>query len=337
LRRNSSILFLLLAFANYSACEGQSPSGIDKLVLEKNIAMPGVRGRLDHLDVDLKHQIIYVAALGNNSVEVIDLKQGKSIHSIRDLDEPQGIGYVPQHEEVFVANGGNGDGYFYNARTYQKIATVHLGSDADDVRYDSAARLIYVGYGNGGIAVINADNRQVVANIKLPAHPESFQLDKTLGKIFVNLPDAGMVGIINVSTATLETKWMTKGFSANFPMALDELNHQVFIGFRHPATLVVMDGKTAKSIQSFPIVGDSDDLYFDPASGKIIVSGGQGAISIFTKAGSGQFRQTRKIPTRNGARTSLLIPSMRIFVVAARAESSNESEIMVYKLNDLIN
>lgn len=310
---------------------------MDNLVLEKNITMPGVRGRIDHLDVDLKHQILYVAALGNNSVEVIDLKQGKLIHSIGDLDEPQGIGYVPQHEEVFVANGGNGDGYFYNARTYQKIATVHLGSDADDVRYDSAARLVYVGYGSGGIAVINADNHKVVSNIKLPAHPESFQLDRGLGKIFVNLPDAGMLGIIKLSTATLETKWMTKDLSANFPMALDELNHQVFIGFRKPASLIVMDGKTEMQIHSFPMVGDCDDLYFDAATRKIIASGGQGAISIFTRAESGQFKQTGKIRTRNGARTSLLIPTMRLFVVAARAEPPNEAEIIIFKIIDLIN
>jgi hypothetical protein len=329
----------MITSINYSACVAQPSFGTDKLILQKNIAMPGVKGRLDHLDVDLKHQLVYVAALGNNSVEVIDLKLGKLIHSIGGLDEPQGIGYIPQHEEVFIANGGNGDGYFFNTQTFQKIATVHMGSDADDVRYDSVERKIYVGYGNGGIAIINADNHELITNIKLPAHPESFQLDKRLRQIFVNLPEAGMVGIIDMSGERLVNKWITKDLSANFPMALDEVNHHVFVGFRKPARLVTLDGKMSRLLSSNAMVGDSDDLYYDSVSKSIIVSGGDGAISIFSKTESGQFKQTANIPTRKGARTSLLIVPFRLFVVAARAESSNEASLMVYKFlpNGVIN
>ena len=186
--RSAYLTVAMLSWINYSACVAQPSYGTDKLILEKNILMPGVKGRLDHLDVDLKHQIVYVAALGNNSVEVIDLKLGKLIHTIRGLDEPQGIGYIPQNEEVFVANGGNGDGYFFSTKNFQKIATVHMGSDADDVRYDSADRKLYVGYGSGGIAIINADNHQLINNIKLPAHPESFQLDRSLGRDAAHSP-----------------------------------------------------------------------------------------------------------------------------------------------------
>jgi DNA-binding beta-propeller fold protein YncE len=331
--RSAYLTVAMLSWINYSACVAQPSYGTDKLILEKNILMPGVKGRLDHLDVDLKHQIVYVAALGNNSVEVIDLKLGKLIHTIRGLDEPQGIGYIPQNEEVFVANGGNGDGYFFSTKNFQKIATVHMGSDADDVRYDSADRKLYVGYGSGGIAIINADNHQLINNIKLPAHPESFQLDRSLGRIFVNLPDAGLVGIINLPDSKLANKWITKDLAANFPMALDEINHRVFIGFRSPARMVTLDGKTSNPISSIAMVGDADDLYYDPVSGSIIVSGGEGAISIFSKTESGQYKQTANIPTRKGARTSLLIIPFRLFVVAARAESSNEATLMVYKLN----
>ena len=127
--------------------------------LTKTISLPGIKGRIDHLDINLKDQIAYIAALGSDAVEVVDLNNSKVLHSITGLDEPQGVGYIPQHNEIFIANGGNGDCYFYNATTFAKVATIHLKSDADDVRYDSIDRKIYVGYGSGGIAIISADTQ----------------------------------------------------------------------------------------------------------------------------------------------------------------------------------
>ena len=138
----------------------------DELKLEKAISLPSVKGRIDHMDVNMKDRIVYVAALGNNSVEVLDITKGIALHSIKALDEPQGVAYIPQQQEIFVANGGNGDCYFYNANGFEKTATIHLSSDADDVRYDSTNELIYVGYGTGGIAVIDARSQKQTGEIK---------------------------------------------------------------------------------------------------------------------------------------------------------------------------
>src|SRR5437773_1444789 len=81
------------------------------LKLEKVIPLSSVTGRIDHMDVNLKSNIVYVAALGNNSVEVVDIMRGTVLHSIKGVDEPQGVAYLPQQQEIFVANGGNGDCY----------------------------------------------------------------------------------------------------------------------------------------------------------------------------------------------------------------------------------
>src|SRR5215218_7012009 len=99
---------ILLSFSLYSfmlSCKGQKSFGSDQLTLKKSIAMPDVKGRIDHLDANLKDQMVYVAALGNNSLEVIDLKEEKLLHSIKGLDEPQGVAYIPQTKEIMVANG----------------------------------------------------------------------------------------------------------------------------------------------------------------------------------------------------------------------------------------
>ena len=291
--------------------------------------MPGAKGRIDHMDVNVKDKVIYIAALGNNTLEVIDLKAGKVIHSINGLDEPQGVGYIPSTNEIFVANGGNGDCYFYNASTFEKTGTVHLSSDADDVRYDAATETIYVGYGEGGIATINARTHRQTGDAQLPAHPEGFQLDKGTGRILVNVPDKNMIAVIDLRQLKVIDKWIRSSPAANFPMALDTVHHFAFIGYRHPATLVMLDSKTGKEISSNKMVSDIDDLYFDEDTKRIFVSGGGGYINIFEQANS-QVKQIANLPTKSGARTSLLIPQLKLFVLAERG---NPAQLTIYNIS----
>jgi WD40 repeat protein len=308
---------LLLPFVlSFFSCKSQKSFGEDQLVLLKTVPLPQVRGRMDHMDVNPEDQLVYLAALGNNSLEIIDIKKGKHVHSITGLDEPQGVCYIPTHKEIFVANGGNGLCSFYNAETYQLLASIKLSSDADDVRYDSTNHKIYVGYGSGGIAVIDADNHQQVANIPLPGHPEGFQLDRSLNRIFVNIPDEHCIAFIDLAQKKLIGQWKTEQRS-NYPMAIDTLKHLLFIGFRDPALISVIDASTGKEKSHYSSVSDMDDLYFDENTKQILASGGGGSIHIF-KDSSGHFLQTANIKTSSGARTSLLIPSLKYFVLAAK-------------------
>lgn len=324
-------MMLISLCGGLPACNAQKAFGTHLLPLDKEIPMPNVKGRIDHMDVNLKDQVVYVAALGNNTLEVVDLRSGETIHSVKGLDEPQGIGYIPQNEEIFVANGGNGDCYFYNAHNFMKTATIHLSSDADDVRYDSVEKKIYVGYGQGGIAVIDANSHRQIADVRLPEHPESFQIDKKANRMFVNVPDAKMVAVISLIPFSLIDQWVRDSPTANFPMALDTIQHRVFIGYRHPAELLVLDGKTGKKISINTMAGDADDLYFDTRMGEVFLSGGEGFLNIFRQQGQNTYKQIANIPTRNGARTSLFIPALKLFVLAARAESGKTASLLVYK------
>jgi len=328
--RFSYIIFFLLGATSLSRCASQQPFGESYLKLQTTIAMPHVKGRIDHMDVDLKNKILFVAALGNNTVELIDLNAGKVVHSISGLREPQGVGYVPQTNEVLVANGGNGDCNFFNASNFQKTATVHLDGDADDVRYDSVDHTLYVGYGDGGIAVIDAISHKLIANISLPAHPEGFQLDKLLNRIIVNVPDKNGIAILDASQRTTSDFWKRNSPSANFPMAIDAAHHQVFVGYRHPAKLAMFDIQNGKEVTSVNMVSDADDVYFDPRSDRLYVSGGGGFINIF-QLNNDSITQIANIQTREGARTSLLVPALNIFILAARPQAGNSAQIMVYQ------
>jgi DNA-binding beta-propeller fold protein YncE len=322
-------LFIFLSFCSF-ACKGQGTFGENYLAVYKSIPLPGVKGRMDHMDVNLKDQVVYIAALGNNTLEVVSLADGKVLHSIAGLDEPQGVCYIPQTKEIFVANGGSGDCYFYNAANYKKIATVHLSSDADDVRYDSVSQKIYVAYGSGGIAIIDAGNHHEAGNIKLPSHPEGFQVDKRNGLLYINLPNTGVIGVADIGKLKLVSEWNKNYRQGNFPMAIDSGGSKLFIGYRHPATLVVMDTKTGKRIAEEKLSNDTDDLFYDAANNRVYASCGGGYLNIFQLQGTGHYQQIANIPTRSGARTSLLIPPLHLFVVCEPAHSM-QAALVVYR------
>ena len=329
--------FFVTICISFSSCKGQKTFGENYLQLTKTISLPGIKGRIDHLDINLKDQIVYIAALGSDAVEIVNLKSGKVLHSITGLDEPQGVGYIPLHNEIFIANGGDGDCYFYNATSFAKVATIHLKSDADDVRYDSVDRKIYVGYGSGGIAIISSDTHTQVGDVKLPAHPEGFQIDTKTHLMYVNLPGSNMIGMVDLKQLKLKNKWSRTTPTGNFPMALNSAGDRLFIGYRHPAKLVTIDTKTGKQLSINDITNDTDDLFFDDKEGRVYVSCGGGYtrlgyVNIFQLQGENTYKQIANIPTRNGARTSLLVPQLNLFLVAEPSVYTHDGELMVYKI-----
>ena len=323
------VFFLLLsAGCLCNSCHSQKSFGTDELTLKQRISLADVQGRIDHMDADTKKQVVFISALGNNSLEIVDIKNAKHVQSIKNLSEPQGVIFIPETNEIMVANGGNGKCQFYKADTYQSTATIDLGSDADDIRYDSAGKKIYVGYGSGGIAEIDPVTHQKMADIKLPEHPEGFQLDKSLKKIFVNVPGANQVDVIDLESAAIVANWKTE-YGANFPMAIDQSNHIIFVGYRHPAKLAAMDENTGKTVAVTDLIGDADDLYYDSRSKKVFASGGSGAINIYLFENF-VFKQLASIPTRSGARTSLLIPTLNKLILAERATGNEPARLSVY-------
>jgi len=314
------------------SCQGQPEIGKQFLRVEKEITLPNVKGRIDHIDVNIKDQLAYIAALGNNTLEIVDLKSGKVTRSIKGLAEPQGVAYIAKHHEILIANGETGECGFYNALTLKKTGSIKLTDDADDVRYDINTDKIYVGYGSGGIAIIDGASHKQIGDIKLPAHPESFQLDAGKNKLWVNLPGSGMVGVVDLKLLKLIAKWSKLFPCANFPMAYDALQHRIIVGYRLPAKLVVYDSETGKTIFSAPMVGDADDLYWDGSDKQIFISGGGGSVNIFKQTGETTYSQIANIKTPDGARTSLLIPELDLFLIAARSTGDQKATLLVYKI-----
>src|SRR4030095_13377269 len=122
---------------------------------------------IDHLAFDAAGDRLFVCALGNNTVEVLDLRKGQRIHSITGLAAPQGIAYIPELDRLFVANDKGGICKIYDAKSYRNVGEIDFKDDADNVRYDNSSKRIYLGFGSGGIGIISAPDSKTIGSIKL--------------------------------------------------------------------------------------------------------------------------------------------------------------------------
>ena len=323
------LLTLALLALNLRAVETNS------LTFIKTISLAGVRGRIDHFALDAQGQRLFVAALGNDTVEVIDLGAGKRIHTIGNCSTPQGVAYAPAENRLLVANGGNGKVKILDATSFQILQSIDNLPDADNARFDPKTGLFYAGYGDGALSVIRATNGELIANIKLAGHPESFQLEQNGNRIFVNVPDTGQVAVVDRDRHAVVATWPMEKYHGNFPMALDEANHRLFVGCRHPAKLVVLDTTTGKHVGTVEISSDTDDLFYDATRKLIYVSCGGGFIDVIGQRNADSYELRERVATVSGARTSFFRPERDELYLAVRAGLiSGSAEIRVFKCGE---
>jgi hypothetical protein len=300
------------------------------LLLEQTIALHDVRGRIDHMAIDLPRKRLLVAELGNDSVDVIDLAAGIVTHRISGLREPQGVGYAERADVILVANAKDGSVRLFSALDFSPAGSVALGDDADNVRIDPRNGLAVVGYGGGGLAVIDPHAHAKIADIRLPAHPEGFQIDPRTGLAYVNIPDARQIAVVDLDARRIVASWPMLDPSANFPMALDPAQSLLASVFRSPAALLLLHEGTGAVLQRLPACGDADDVFIDASRARIYVSCGAGELAVFHRDSS--WRALESVHTASGARTSLLVPQLDRLYVAERAGLlGSDAAIRVYR------
>ncbi len=304
------------------------------LRLKHTVSLEGVKGRFDHFAIDTNTHHLFVAALGNDTLEIIDVAAGKRVHTIPSLRKPTGVVFLPSENQIGVANGNDGTFRVYGGKTYKEIASVDGLDDADNVRRDAKTGLLYIGDGDGALAVVDPRTWKVAATIKLPAHPESFQLEQNGNRVLINLPDAKKVGVVDRDARKLIADWPMEKFRANFPMALDESNRRLFVGCRQPARLVVLESGNGHVVSDLAISGDTDDLFYDARLKRIYISCGEGFIDIVEQQSPEAYTRVERIPTSRGARTAFFSPELREFYLAVPEQAGKSAELRVYKTAD---
>jgi DNA-binding beta-propeller fold protein YncE len=300
------------------------------LELEAKISLGQVRGRIDHLAVDVTRQRLYVAELGNDTVGVVDLEHHTVLRTLTGLREPQGVGYEPTTDTLYVANAGDGAVHLFHGADLAPTGRIELGEDADNIRIDPNTHRVIVGYGKGALAVIDPVNQKKIGDIKLKGHPESFQITGDGRQGFVNVPDAHEIAAVNFAQGHQTAGWTPGLLLGNYPMTLDKAGSRVNVVFRHPATLAAFDTQTGKKLYSIETCGDSDDVFFDSSRGRLYVSCGEGFLDVLDNS-QPSFHRVAKVPTIEGARTSLWVPELDRYILAVRATSTEPAAIWIFR------
>lgn len=298
------------------------------------VRLVGIHGRIDHFAADVAGGRLFMSALGNNTVEVFELGTLRHLHTLRGVGEPQGVTYAPASGRLFVASGADGGVHIFDGKTYRPLRVVQLGSDADDTRYDRASRSVFVGFGDrghAGLVQLDAATGKRMATIALPAHPEAFTLAASSPRIFVNLPSAGnVVAVVDRRQGKVIAVWRLQGARGNFPMALDEGDHLLFVVCRAPAEVLVLDTETGAIVDRIRCGERADDAWYDAARHRLYVSGGGGAITVMARQASGGFHRVAEVPTAPGGRTSLFVPELSRFYLGIWGRDGQAEELRAY-------
>jgi DNA-binding beta-propeller fold protein YncE len=307
------------------------------LQLEEQIPVAGVAGRIDHFSADVKRKRLFVSALGNNSLEVIDTFAGRVIHSIKDLNQPQGPLYVAEYDKLYVANAGDGKVRVFDGAAYTLRKTIDFGSDPDNLRYDPATKMVFVGFGedDGGIAMIDPQTDERVGKVlKTEGHPESFQVEAKGTHVFVNVPDAdNVVEAFDRKTGAM-TKWPLQGLKGNYAMALNEDDHRIYTITRKVPMMVVFDTESGKEIARLPAAGECDDVFFDASRKRIYVIGAQGFISVFQQNDPDHYELVENVPTNVGVRTGFFYAKRDRLYVGVPAHGNEPAQVWTYEAED---
>ena len=314
------------------------------LRLVQTISLPNVKGRLDHMDVDVEGKRLFVAGLENGTFEMVDLQAGKWARSIPGFRKPQGALIVPELNKLFLASGDDGMLRVFRGDTLELLDSIHLELGPNRVVYEPNSKLVYVGYGGkdagkdyGEVGIIDAQNDKVVGDIKVVAHPSELLVDKAGKTLFVFVSVANKLQLIDTNKREVVSTWPVTSQRPG-DAAFDEGTSRLFIGTRTPAEMVVMDSKSGKEVTHLPTPEGMDGVYFDAARKCVYVSGGRdlpaGSVYVYQQKDADHYETIGKIRTRGGAGTSFWSPELKRYYVAAPKNDDQEAAILVYAPED---
>ena len=300
------------------------------LVYDSSIALPNVRGGFDLMAVDLKGQRLFISAEDNHTVEVADLRQRKAIASIPNLNEPKWVVYRPEENVLYVATGKDGKVTGLDASTYKVKYTFQFKEKCNNLRYDAATHELYVGVGNtfGSLGIIDLKKHVITGEIALADYPKQFEIDGN--RIYVNIPSKNVIQVVDRTSRKVISEWPVKEAKSNIPMALDREHHRLFVACE-PGKFVVYSTLTGQSVASLDIKKAADGVYYDAKRLRIYISTGEGFIDMVSQVTPDRYQLKERLPTIEGAGTSLYVPELNLFILAAPQAGTRQAALRLYR------
>jgi hypothetical protein len=328
----TAIAFLFISLGGLSADTQPTPP----LTLQAAITLPTGTGKFDHFAYDLKANRLFIAATGNHSIEVLDLNSERLAENLGGIGKPHGLAWLPTTGLLYASDGAEGKLKIFAGSPLSLAKSIELSEDADDMVYDENARLLYVGHGGSdaknpaAIAVIDTTRQTLLVDLPVAAHPEGLEIDHPHDRIFVNVAEAGEVVVIDGASHTQTAAWKLTRAKDNVPLAYDEEHQVLFIACRTPARLLALDANSGNELTDLPSDAGADDLFYDPASRRIYLIAGGGAVDVYQIDAAKAIQAIGVIPTAAGAKTGLLVPSQHALFVGAPATNGKQAELLRY-------
>lgn len=301
------------------------------------IALANVSGRIDHFSADVRGRRLFISALGNHTVEVVDLAAGKWLRSLTGVEKPQGECYIDDLGKLFTADGAAGKVRVYGGRDLRLLATIPLDLGPDAEAYDPVTRRLYVGYGGedagksyGEVAVIDAVSNRHVDDIRTSAHPGAILVAVPGKTIYITAPKTQEISRIDASSGRIVATWKSKAGSP-VSLAYDRLRERLFVGTRNPAQVEVFDARSHGWIASLPSVGLMDGLFYDAAHRRIYASGGEGYVAVYRQSSADRYEEIAKVSTGANGRTSLWVGRLDRYYVAVPADAGADAKILAFE------
>src|SRR5467141_728498 len=331
----SVVAAIIVFFAVTASAQSKPP-----LRLLQTIPLPDLKaGDFDHFAVDLAGNRLFLTGEANNSVLVLDIRTNKLIHTIADVDEPHSMLYLPAAKQLWVVNGGDGTLKIFDSGTYALIESMKITEGADSSAYDPAKHLLYIAAGGSDakmafslINIIDTSTRKKVGDIKVDStNIEAMAIEKNGPRIFANVRDKSVVGVIDREKKTVTSTWPLGELKGNTPLIFDEADHRIFVAGRKPPSLEVLDSDSGKIIATLPIAEMVDDMAFDVASKRIYIPCNEFTV-VFQQKDADHYEELGRVPTGFRANTAILVPQLKRYYVAAPGHEKVPAGVKVYEV-----
>jgi hypothetical protein len=306
------------------------------------------------MGVDLEQKRLFVAAVTNDTLEVVDLTGGKVINSLAGFKDAQDALFLGGDLNKLYVTSLDGHVRVFQGDTFRLVQDFKVEAGPNRLFYDPATNLIYFGYGgqmagNNGFERVGilqpkrgAGNDQLVGAMVVPTprpgHLAEIVMDDN-GILLVCDSLTNLIFQFDIQKRELIKSWPAKGDGAA-DMALDRIRHRLFVGTRIPPEMTVYDSLSGKEIQSLPAPETMDGVYYDANLKRVYVTGGRwygtpeaspGWIYVYQQNDPGHYDVISRIKTRPGSGTSLLVPELKSFYVASQAIGDQEAAILVFE------
>jgi len=276
----------------------------------------GGDGRWDYLLVDPDTKRLYIARLIR--FMVVNTESGELIGEIPDTPGAHGVALASDLGMGFTSNGQENRVSVFDLKTLQVKNKIETGKNPDAILYHAGTHTVFAFNGQShNVTVIDAASERAIATIALSGKPE-FAVADDHGNIYVNIADNNSMAVIDASQRKVKSTWPLGSCEEPTGLALDLESRTAFAscGNKKLAVISLADGKVRQTV---PIGDDCDAVAFDPKSGLVFASNGEGTLTVIGKAQDGSYRVRQNLQTRPGSKTMALDTSTQhLYIPAAR-------------------